>query len=568
MASDADGRARLGRWRPVVQSARTGLAITRQQYGEPLIVLLAISGLVLLIACVNVANLLLARASKRRHEMAVRLSLGAGRGRVIRQLLTESVLLSLTGAALGVVLAYAACDYLIGFFATTRTPIMLEVGPDLRVLGFATILALATGLLFGLAPAWRAISLAAPAASLRNRVAGRRDRGALNHILVGAQVALSVIMLFCGGLFLRSLHNLRSIDKGFDSSAVLIINADASRARLNADRVRAMYGEVIARLAAMSGVRSASVSLLTPIWGGGNEGVILVEGGGTSERKGEVSVNRVSPGYFATTGTPIHMGRDFSWQDTARGAKVAIVNQSLARRYFDADSAIGKRLRLRGDTFEIVGVVGDAKYYGLRGSMPPTLYVHWMQQHDALLEENVTLSQFAIRTGTSPYTLAAAAQATIREATPMMAITKVRTLDEQVNASIARERVLGIVSGSFAGLGLLLAAIRLYGVMAYTVARRTSEIGIRMALGAEAWQIGRMVVREALLVTGGGVAVGMVAAFLMSRTLATLLFGLTPSDPATAAVVTAVMMVTGLMAAYLPSRRASRINPTAALRVE
>ena len=568
VARDAEARARLGRFRPVVESARTGLATTRQQYGEPLTVLLAISGLVLLIACVNVANLLLARASKRRHEMAVRLSLGAGRGRVIRQLLTESVLLSLAGAALGMVLAYAACDYLIGFFATTRTPIMLEVGPDLRVLAFATILALATGLLFGLAPAWRAISLAAPAASLRNRVAGRRDRRALNHILVGAQVALSVIMLFCGGLFLRSLHNLRSIDKGFDSSAVLIINADASRARLNAERLRAMYGELIARLSAMPGVRSASVSHLTPIWGGGNEGVILVEGGGTSQRKGEVSVNRVSPGYFATTGTPIHTGRDFNWQDTAGSAKVAIVNQTLARRYFDVESAIGKRLHLRGETFEIVGVVGDAKYYGLRGSMPPTLYVHWMQQHDALLEENVRLSQFAIRTGSSPHTLAAAAQETMRGATPLMAITNVRTFDEQVSASIARERVLSIVSGSFAGLGLLLAAIGLYGVMAYTVARRTSEIGIRMALGAEARQIGGMVVREALLVTGSGVAVGIVAAFLISRTLATLLFGLTPADPTTAAAVTAVMMVTGLMAAYLPSRRASRIDPTAALRVE
>jgi putative ABC transport system permease protein len=196
------------------------------------------------------------------------------------------------------------------------------------------------------------------------------------------------------------------------------------------------------------------------------------------------------------------------------------------------------------------------------------LYVHWMQQQDELLEENVRLSQIAIRTATSPRAIAAAAQETIREATSLMAITNVRTLDEQVNASIARERVLSIVSGSFAGLGLLLAAIGLYGVMAYTVARRTSEIGVRIALGAEAGQIGRMVVREALLVTGGGVAVGIVAAFLISRTLATLLFGLTPADPATAAAVTAVMMVTGLMAAYLPSRRASRIDPTAALRLE
>ena len=253
LARDADARARLGRWRGVVDSARTGLATTRQQYGEPLTVLFAISGLVLLIACVNVANLLLARASSRRHEMAVRLSLGAGRGRVIRQLLTESTLLSLAGAALGVALANAACGYLIGFFETTRTPVTLEAGPDLRVLRFATLVAVTTGLLFGLAPALRTFSLAFPVASLQNRVTGRRDRKTVSRLLVGAQIALTVIMLFCGGLFLRSLHNIRSIERGFDSSAVLILNSDASRARLDADRLRAMYRELIARLAATTG---------------------------------------------------------------------------------------------------------------------------------------------------------------------------------------------------------------------------------------------------------------------------------------------------------------------------
>ncbi len=280
----------------------------------------------------NVANLLLARASGRRHEVAVRQSLGAGRGRVIRQLLTESVLLSFAGAALGILLAYAACDYLIAFFATTRTPITLDAGPDGRVLTFATMLALATGLLFGLAPAWRTIALASPATSLQNRIAGRRDRRALTHILVGTQVALSVVMLFCGGLFLRSLYNIRSIERGFDSSGVLIINTDASRARLDADRLRTMYRDIIARLEELPGVTFASVSSLTPIWGGGNEGMILVEESSASQRKGEVSVNRVSPGYFATTGTPVYAGRDFSWQDTAGGPQVALVNQKLSRQ--------------------------------------------------------------------------------------------------------------------------------------------------------------------------------------------------------------------------------------------
>jgi putative ABC transport system permease protein len=456
----------------------------------------------------------------------------------------------------------------VRFFATTRTPITLEVGPDLRVLTFATVLALTTGLLFGLAPAWRAISLASPAASLRNRVAGSRDRRQMHHILVGAQVALSVVMLFCGGLFLRSVQNLRSIDAGFDSAAVLLINADVSRARLDADRLRHMYRELLMRLSAIPGVTSVSVSHLTPVWGGGNEGIIQIEGDGGSQQKGEVSVNRVSPGYFATTGTPVHGGRDFSWQDAPGGPRVAIVNQTLVRQYFGADPALGRRLTLRGETFEIVGVVGDAKYYGLRGTIPATMYVHWAQQRDELLEENARLTQIAIRSATSPMALSVSAQQIVRETSASIAITYVRTFDEQVNRSIARERLLGVVSGFFACVGLLLAAIGLYGVMAYTVARRTSEIGVRMALGAQSQQIRRMVVREALVVTSSGIAVGIASALLIARSIATLLFGLTPGDPTTAGAVTVVMIVTALTAAYFPSRRAARINPTLALRAE
>ena len=567
-ARDADARTRLKQWRGVVASARTGLATTRQQYGEPLTVLFAISGLVLLIACVNVANLLLARASSRSHEIAVRLSLGARTSRVLRQLLTESMVLSLAGSGLGVAIAYAACGYLVDLFATTRAPIALAVGPDTRVLAFAMLLAVMTSVLFGLAPARRAIALAVPASSLQNRVSGRRNRQALMRALVGTQVALSVIMLFCGGLFLRSLQNIRSVDKGFDSSGVLIANTDASRARLDAGRLRAVYRDMLDRLSVLPGVKATSVSDRTPVWGSGNEGTILVEGETALQRKGEVSVNRVSPGYFATTGTPVHTGRDFGWRDLADGPKVAIVNQSLSRQYFGAERAIGRRVALRGDTFEIVGVVGDAKYYNLRGPIPPTLYVHWMQQRDELLEENVRLSQIALRTDASPWSLAEPVRELIRSAVPMMAIANVRTFEQQIDSSITRERVLSIVSGFFAWLGLLLAAIGLYGLMAYTVSRRTSEIGIRMALGAERLHIAGLVAREALAVTVAGIAVGIGAALLIARPLATLLFQLAPDDSRIALGVTAVMMATAIVAAYVPSRRAARINPTQALRLE
>ena len=377
-------------------------------------------------------------------------------------------------------------------------------------------------------------------------------------------------MLFCGALFLRSLTNIRSVEKGFDSSGVLILNADASRARFEAAHLRVMYREAVARLQRLPGVRSASVSQLTPIWGGGSEGTMLVQKPGIATfHKANVSVNRISPGYFSTTGTSIYAGRDFSWRDSIDSPKVAIVNRTLADRYLDGTTAIGARVNLRGETFEIVGIAGDALYYGLRGSVPPTIYVAWHQLADRLLqEEAVRMAQFAIRADRPPLSLAEAARAALLEATPAMAITNVRTFEQQLDGSIARERILSILSGFFACLGLLLAAIGLYGVMGYTVARRTSEIGVRMALGAEATQIRGMVIREAVTLISAGVAVGLFAAVLLARTLETMLFGLTSNDPSTALAVAVVMMATGLAAAYFPSRRAARINPMLALRME
>ena len=375
-------------------------------------------------------------------------------------------------------------------------------------------------------------------------------------------------MLFCGGLFLQSLNNLRSVEKGFDTSGVLIFNGDASIGRLDAGYLRSMYREAIVRLEAIPGVRSASVSQFTPIWGGGNEGAMIVRGPGTTTQKALASVNRVSPGYFATTGTPIHAGRDFSWQDTSGTSNVALVNLTLARRYFGDERPIGKYVELRGEALEVIGIVGDALYYGLRGAVPPTIYTPWIQQQDELLTSNVPRAQFAIRAGPSPLSLAAAARAAVLEASPSMGIMHVRTFDQQLSESIVRDRMLTMLSGVFALLGLLLAAIGLYGVMAYTVARRTSEIGIRMALGAKAIQIGGMVIRDALALIACGVAIGLATGLLVARTLEKLLFGLKPNDLSTALAVVAVMVVTGLAAAYFPSRRAARINPTLALRTE
>ena len=535
----------------------------RQQFSEPLFVLLAVSGLVLIVACVNVANLLLARASTRRQEIAVRLSLGAGRSRVMRQLLTESLLLSSAGALLGIGLAYAGCRYLLAFFATSRVPVTLEVGPDARVLAFTATLAIVTGLLFGLAPAWRTTRQAQGASLMdRGRVRGARDRRLLSRVLIGGQVALSVMMLVCAGLFLRSLHNVRSIETGFNSDGVLVVRTDASRSGLTVDTQRGAFREALTQLGAIRGVLTASLSWVTPIEGGGSMRTLgVMTGDGDVREAQDVHLNWVSPDYFATIRTPIRMGRDFAWHDTPASPKVAIVNQTFARQQFGNDSPIGGRIILDGGSSEIVAVVGDSKYLELRDKVPPTVYFSAFQQEH-------TSGQFVIRTAGRPMAVAAAAREVVRTVAPSVAVTSVRSLAEQVDASIVRERMLGVLSAVFAALGLLLAAVGLYGVMSYLVASRTSEIGIRMALGARPSRISGMVVREALMLTAAGVVAGIAGALLLSRTLASLLFGLTPHDPLTLWSVVLVMLLTGLAAAYFPSRRAARLDPTVALRHE
>jgi predicted permease len=551
-------------WHLAVEPAHAGQSAVRRQYGAPLLVLLAISGLVLGIACVNVANLLLTRASARRQEIAIRLSLGAARARVVRQLLTESLLLATAGAAVGIALAYTGCRYLLAFFRTSRTPIALEVGPDLRMLAFTGALAVATGLLFGLAPAWRA-TVRAPGTSLigSGRMRGSRDRQVLSRMLIAGQVALSVMMLFSAGLFLRSLHNLHSIDTGFDSSSVLLISTDASRSRLTPDAQRAAFRETLARFAALPGAQAASLSHTTPIEGGGTMRTLQLEGNAGEARRdaGSVHLNWVSPGYFATMSTPIHSGRDFTWQDTPASPKVAIINQRMARQYFGNESALGRRISMDGVTYEIVAVAGDAKYLEIRDVVPPSMYFSAFQLP-------FVSGQLAIRTAGRPGDMAAAARDVLRAVAPAIAVTSVRSLQEQIDASIVGERMLGALSGFFAALGLLLASVGLYGVMSYTVSRRTGEIGIRIALGAAPSRISAMVVREALMLTAGGVVAGIAGALLLSRTLASLLYGLTPNDPLTMWSVIAVMSLTGLAAAYLPSRRAGRLDPTVALRHE
>ena len=547
-------------WRLAVAPARAGLSMVRQQYGEPLVVLFGVSATLLLIACVNVANLLLARANARRVEMAVRFSLGAARSRIFRQLVTESLLLASLGAVLGVPLAYAGCQYLVGFFTAGRNQLWLDVAPDVRVLAFAAASTLATALVFGVAPAVR-LARHAPATSALGRVRGSRERRAFSRLLIAGQVALLVPTLLCAGLFLRSLHNLRSIDTGFQPDSVLLISTDQTRSRLTPDARRTAFREAVVRLSGLPGVQAVTLADITPIEGGGTNRTLTVRGATGIPREARLHLLWVAPNYFATMRMAIHSGRDFTWHDSASGAKVAIVNQALARQVLGGDDPLGGTIGKDGATYEIIGVVGDAKYLDLRENIPPTLYLHGFQ-HDAVP------GQFAIRTAGDPLRVADAAREQIRLVAPSVPITSIRTLTEQLDASIVRERLLGVLSGFFAAVALVLAAVGLYGVMAYSVSQRTGEIGIRMALGARPLQLCDMVLREALVLIGTGLAAGLCGALLLSRSLAALLFGLTPRDPHTVWAVVILMVLTGLAAAFLPARRAAHVDPTTALRME
>ena len=533
--------------------------MVRQQYSEPLFVLFGVSGTVLLIAGVNVANLLLARATVRRPEIAARCSLGAGRSRILRQLLTESVLLATFGAMLGAAIAYAACRYLLAFFRHGRQQLSLDLAPDLQVLAFAAVTTMATALLFGFAPAWRTARHVS-ASSLLGRVQGSRERRSLSRLLIAGQVALSVTMLFCAGLFLRSLHNLRSIDTGFES--VLLISTDQSHSRLTPEARRTVFREAVTRISALPSVQGATLADVTPMEGGGTMRTLVVRGAdGIAREARNLHLLWVGPNYFSTMEVPIHAGRDFTWHDSVNAAKVAIINQTMARQYGGGDNVLGGAIMIDGVTYGVIGIAGGAKHLELREKVPPTLYLHGFQ-HDTVP------GQFAIRSAGAPRGIADAARAHIRIIAPSVAITSVRTLAEQLDASIVRERMLGVLSGFFAAVGLLLAAVGLYGVMAYSVSKRTGEIGIRMALGAKPLQVCDMVIREALMLIGVGLAFGLVGALVLSRSLATLLFGLTPQDPHTLFGVAIVMLVTGLAAAYLPAHRAARIEPTTARRME
>jgi predicted permease len=509
----ADARRRMEQSTLEAIPGGTGWTDLRRQFRRPLLVLMAVVGLLLLIACANVANLLLARAAARQREIAVRLAIGAGRARIVRQLLTEGLLLSLLGALGGVLLAWAGSRFLVNLLSSGQIRgIILDVEPDWLVLAFTAATASATGILFGLAPAFRGAA-AGPAGALRERIAIARSR--LAPLLVTAQVSLALLLLIAGGLFTRTLWNLQRVDAGFRGNGVLVANADGGREGYRAATLATFYEGLQQKAERLPGMQSVSYSLITPLAGGGMSQDISINGRPVSQE--QTHFNWVSRRYFETMGTPVVIGREFTVRDAISSPRVAIVNRAFARRYLPAGSELGQRLTVgsrQAAEFEIVGVVADSIYETLREAAPPTVYCPVPQLAGVLAAAFGVIFE-AHATGS----LARAAEslrATLQPALPGSSV-EVHALNEQVERALVRERLMASLAAGFGILGLVLAVIGLYGLLAYTVARRTNEIGIRMALGAMRQEVLWMVIRHALVLLGIGVAAGIPAAWAASR---------------------------------------------------
>jgi putative ABC transport system permease protein len=559
-----------------VEPAGTGLSTAlRDRFAKPLVALMAVVALLLLIACTNVAGLLLARGAAREREIAVRVSLGASRVRLLRQMFTESLMLSVAGGALGVFLAYFGAAALVrittsGRFIGPPPRIEIHVLPDWHVLLFTCGVALLTGVLFGMAPAWSAFA-SAPVSSLRNsgRAGETRFRRTFGKILVIAQVALSMGLVTAAGLFIGNLSNLEHTDLGFRRDHVLLMTLDPAHSGSGAEELFRAYRDLLARMERVPGVRSATISDGTPISGGAAESFAIVEGyQERPEDRRYVFINWVGPKYFETFGTPLLAGRDFSFQDHG-GPRVAIINQAMARYYFASRNPIGKHVALEHDwkgfgadqPYEIIGVVGDAKYSQIREAPPRTIYFNAFQFPGSP-------SNFSLSTSVNPLPLAPAARRLASEVLKDVAVTRITTLADQVDATIVPERLMAFVSGVFGSLGALLTAIGIYGLLAYTVARRINEIGIRMALGATRGDVTRMVLRDALAMVCAGLACGLPLAIWGKRFAASLIPDLTATSSVPMALGAAAMMAVALLAAYIPARRAAHVEPMEALRHE
>lgn len=550
-----------------VGSGAQGLVEARRQAERSLWVLGGLVVLVLLVACANVANLLLARGAARERELAVRLALGAGRGRLLRQLLTESLLLSGLGAALGLLFAQWGRSALMAL-RPLGPSVVLDLSLDWRVLAFTSLVAVATGLLFGFAPAWRATRLDLHAgAAAGARTLGGGARSPLARMLMVVQVALSIVLLVGAGLFTRTLANLNRLDPGFERSGLLLFRLDAMAAGRDRAELAPLYTRIAERLSSLPGVTGVTYAQMPLLAGSRWTSGMFVPGYTPAPGENQNMVlNGVDPGYFATYGLPLVLGRAFTARDDDAAPKVVVINQAFARKYFGDRSPVGQSIGFFGREqkadLEIVGVVRDVKHASLREEPTPAVYLPFAQLR------NARWGNFALRVRGDPTALGPLVQAAVREIDATLPVANLRTQDEQLARMLTSERLFARLSAFFGGLALLLAGLGLYGLLSYQVVRRTGEIGLRVALGALPRRVVWLVVQESLLLVGLGLVLGLGAAAGASTYIASQLYGLTASDPATYAGVAGVLLLVALLAALLPARRAVRVDPMVALRTE
>jgi predicted permease len=562
--------------RLAIASGSQGEMNSRENYKRPLFILLGVVGMVLLIACANVANLLLTRAASRQKEIAVRLAVGASRWRLIRQLLTESMLLAMLGGLLGILFALWIKD---GLIATGvwggRGMSALDPRLDLRVLGFTMALSLLTGIIFGTAPAVRATGVdLTPALKDSGRGSGTASRSVLSRSLVVAQVALSLLLLIGAGLFLRTLLNLRSIDPGFNTRNLLLFTVDPSLIGYKDERLANLYKQIVERIEAVAGVSSVTFSRMALLSQGSSDRSMYLLGASVGEdgkvkSSGPCYIHQVRENFLETMGIPLLAGRSLAAQDDARAPKVAVVNQTFAKRYFPDEDPVGKRFSFDstkpGDV-EIVGLARDTKYTRQRDEIPPTAYLPWLQE----LRSMGTVT-FEVRTTGEPNETVAAIRSAVRDVESNLPVNGIRTQIEQNDETLAMERLFAKLVGLFGLLAQQLAAVGLYGVLAWSVSQRTHEIGIRMALGASQKDVSSMILRQGMTLTLIGLALGLVGAFIATKYLTSItdmLFGITPTDPLTFGVIAAFLMLVALVACYIPARRATSVDPMVALRYE
>jgi putative ABC transport system permease protein len=556
-------------WTLAAYPASAGLSNLRAEFEEPLWLLLAIAGTVLLIACANLANLMFARANAREREIAVRLALGASRTRLLQQLMMESLLLAAIGATSGVVIAQVLTRVLVSFLASSGGQVSLDIALDWRVLGFGGLVAVITCLFFGLAPAMKATAtppILAMKAGSRGAIGGRERLG-MRRVLVVTQVALSMVLLVGALLFVRSFQRLVTVDAGFRQTGILVADLDFTQLNIPAEMRNVFKQQLTDRMQALPGVQSAAAVSIVPVSGNGWNDSVHTNASG-QEVKEVANFNRVTPGFFKTMETPLLRGRDFGSTDTFTSTPVAIVNETFVRKLYRDKDPLGQTFRVDEgagkpeSVYQVVGVVKDTKYFHLREELGPIAYVPRAQD-----KKPDTDCEILIRSDLPLDSLSAAVEHATTEVDPAILI-QFTVLKTQIRDTLQRERLMASLSGFFGALAALLTMIGLYGLISYTAGRRRNEIGIRIALGADRWRVLKLIMKEALELLALGLVVGMALSLVASRTARSLLFGLKNNDPATFAAAVILLAAVATAASFIPAQRASRLEPLEALREE